>query len=44
MATNTEDNPRIPLVSSVQYNEPQQVAATMKQITAQELNNYKNNS
>jgi len=35
MATNTEDNPRILLVSSAQYNEPQQAAATTKQIAAQ---------
>lgn len=32
IATNTEDNPRMPLVSSAQYSEPQQAAATMKQI------------
>jgi len=40
MATNTEDNPRIPLVSSAQYNEPQQAAAMTKQIAAQKIKLY----
>lgn len=34
IATKIEDNPRMLLVSSAQYNEPQQAAATMKQIAA----------